>query len=94
MRLIDWNEKRIDLVVGQDSLEIYDNFGGIPRGVLDDIHNFDLYVSGKREFRSCTRVTSALKTIMAIAHLRNLQQRFITTGEKICYRINGTKSAY
>lgn len=36
-------------------------------------------------------VTSALKTIMAIAHLRNLQQRFITTGEKICYRINGTK---
>ena len=89
------DNKRIDLIKDRDNglLTIFDSGGGIPEKILDSIYDFSVYVSSKRDFRTPTRGSqgNALKTVIAICHLKDLDLGFITQGKKISYEVNRPK---
>ncbi|MBM3301546.1 MAG: hypothetical protein FJY85_16540, partial [Deltaproteobacteria bacterium] len=61
--------------------------------VLDQVFDFNVYVSSKRDYRSPTRGAqgNALKTIIGICHLNGYRLIFHTGGQAISYGINDLK---
>ncbi|MBA7514723.1 hypothetical protein ES705_06757 [subsurface metagenome] len=74
-------------------LSIYDSGLGIPEEVLDDIFDFNKYVSSKRFVKTPTRgfQGNALKTIIGICHIWNYKLYFVTEKKLIYYKINESK---
>lgn len=87
--------KHINISYNRSDLFVLDNGAGIPENDLDEIYNFNVYLSSKRDFRTPTRgfQGNALKTIIGIAHQRNLQLFFYSNGKKTSYELNKIKIA-
>lgn len=85
--------KEIVIETGEDYLAVYDSGPGIPEDVLDRIFDFSVYVSSKRDFRTPTRgfQGNALKTVIAICHLKNMDLLFFSNNTQFSYKINKMK---
>lgn len=97
-------DNSLDAIDGLDSKEIHitcmeslfsicDSAGGIPENVLDNIYDFNLYVSSKRHVRMVSRGCqgNALKSIIALCFKENVNLYFVTDGKKITYTPDATK---
>jgi len=86
-------EKYISLSTSKGRLVVSDNAGGIPEPVLDNVFNFDVYTSSKRDYRTPTRGAqgNALKTVIGICYLRGYGLAFISSGKSIRYMVNEPK---
>jgi DNA topoisomerase VI subunit A len=87
------DEKWVHLEIAGSYLKVSDSGKGISRETLDRIYDFNVYVSSKREFITCTRGVqgNALKTIIAICYLLGLRLGFITGGYEIHYELDSAK---
>ncbi len=81
------DQKQITVTCTDDLFSVCDNGGGIPAAALDDIYNFNIYVSSKRHTRTVSRGCqgNAIKSLVALCYLRKLVLFFVTGGQKITY---------
>lgn len=86
-------EKHVSLSTSKGRLVVSDNAGGIPEPVLDNVFNFDVYTSSKRDYRTPTRGAqgNALKTVIGICYLREYGLQYISGGKSISYMVNEPK---
>lgn len=86
-------QKKITVSIDDRRLVVADNAGGIPEDVLDDVFNFDVYTSSKRDYRTPTRGAqgNALKTVIGICYLSGYDLFFVTDGKCIRYLVNASK---
>lgn len=88
------SDKTIKISSNDNSFFICDNAGGIPEQVIDNIYNFDIYTSSKRDYRTATRGAqgNALKTIIGICYLKGYELSFVSKeGRLISNKVNKTK---
>ena len=87
------NTKEISIICDDTTFAVCDNGGGIPEEALDNIYDFNLYVSSKRHVRTVSRGAqgNALKTIIALCFKQNLPLYFVTNGKKITYTPDAVK---
>jgi len=83
-------DKRIDVIFDRTTLAIFDSGPGTSKDTLDMIHDFDVYVSSKRDFRTPTRGMqgNALKTIIGICHLNGYTLTFVGDEKQYQYTLN------
>ncbi|GAB6274763.1 MAG: hypothetical protein STSR0004_16280 [Peptococcaceae bacterium] len=86
-------QKEVIVETGEGCIAVYDSGPGLPEAVLDRIFDFNVYVSSKRDFRTPTRGLqgNALKTIIAICHLKEYNLLFFSDNIQYSYKTNKMK---
>lgn len=86
-------EKSVVVNVSDEALDILDSGGGIPEAILDSIHDYSIYASDKREFRTPTRgyQGNALKTVIAICYLKGYDLEYLHSGRAYTYTLDKLK---
>ncbi len=88
------NDKRIEIIIEDKYLALFDNGPGFDKDLLDRIHgNFNVYVSSKRLYKSCSRGAqgNALKTLQGICYIKGYKMVFQSDGKMVSYKVNPSK---
>ncbi|MCX5804344.1 MAG: hypothetical protein NTU69_12600 [Proteobacteria bacterium] len=81
------SNKEIKIVYRNNLWGVCDSGNGIPEQDLDSIYDFSYYVSSKRHYRHVSRgaLGNAIKCLIGVSYLRNLNLFFVLNKKKITY---------